>query len=127
LLYGFPNYRWPRWYVVIPWRPVSYSLLRRWIVWPLASGVQTMSTVAETATITKTVTLEITDWYTDFSGLVNIPGASYVGNYDYDDNESEPILPVVHTSHVLPQEAPAPHHLPTAQAVQERSLGRTAY
>ena len=104
-LYGIPNYHPPRLIFVAPWRPISYLLVRQWLVWPLASDVQTVSAVAETATVaetttaTETVTLEITDWYTDSSGLVNIPGASYTGD------QNEPILPVVHASHVLPGDA----------------------
>lgn len=96
-LYGVPNYHWPRWYVVVPWRPIGYWLVARWVVWPSASGVQAMATATET--VTETVTLEITDWSVDPDGLINIPGASYTGDYD------EPILPMVNTSRVLPADS----------------------
>ena len=89
-LYGIPNYRWPRLIVVIPWRPFGYWLQVRWLVWPLAADMEAMDTATET------VTLEITDWSVEPGGLIDIPGASYTGDYD------EPILPIVNASQVLP-------------------------
>jgi len=101
-LYGIPNYRPPSLIFVIPWWRFGYSLQVRWIVWPFASAVQATATDTAMVAATEAITVEITDWYTDTSGLVNIPGASYVGDYDVDTDETEPILPIVHTSRVLP-------------------------
>ena len=89
-LYGIPNYHWPRLLVVIAWQPIGYWLQARWVAWPPLLDVQGM------ATVTETVTLEITDWTVDLDGLIDIPAASYTGDHD------EPILPIVNNSHVLP-------------------------
>jgi hypothetical protein len=68
-------------------------------------GTQSIASPSATITATEAITLEITGWYTDSSGLVNIPGASYTGDYHVDTDETEPILPIVHASHVLPPDA----------------------
>ena len=56
-------------------------------------------------TATQAITLEITDWSVDPSGLIDIPGTSYAGNYDTATDEAEPLLPIVHTSQVLPPDS----------------------
>jgi hypothetical protein len=98
--YGIPNYRPPRFFVAVPWRPIGYWLEVRWIAWPLLNGVQAAAST-QTVTATQSVTLKLTDWSVEPDGLITIPGASYTGDYD------EPILPLVRTTQVLPSDARA--------------------
>ncbi len=107
-LYGIPNYHPPRLIYVIPWWRYGFLVRRVWIKRLLPVGTQANATatpmIAPTAVVTgaEEITLEITDWYTDTTGLANIPGASYVGDYNVDTDETEPILPLVHATTVLP-------------------------
>jgi hypothetical protein len=93
-LYGIPNYRWPTWYVVVYRWPRAYWIQRLIVIPPVTIPRPMNATAAITAT--ETITLEIRDWSVDPDGLINIPGASYTGDYD------EPILPVINANRVLP-------------------------
>jgi len=95
-LYGIPNYHPPRITVFIPWKLYGYSLSIQQFVLSSGAGFQA------TDVATETITLEVTDWYTDTDGLVHIPGASYTGDCDVATKECEPVLPIVNASRLVP-------------------------
>ena len=91
-LYGIPNYTWPKFMIVHPWKLIGYYLIKDKLIFPFST-----SDLKAPAAVTQKITLEIRDWTVGSDGQINIPGASYSGDYN------EPILPRVSTSTVLPE------------------------